>query len=121
MGEDILDYRADSWEQYKDKRHEYRWRRRDAGRAIVGAACEGYVTLQDCIANAERHGMNGNPNSIGGDDHWDFYMDSNSGFRWRRKTSCGEIIGASSRSYQTRAECEANASRNGMASKPCDI
>jgi uncharacterized protein YegP (UPF0339 family) len=40
------------------------------------------------------------------------YKDKLGEFRWRRTATNGEIIGASSESYKSRKDCEANASRN---------
>lgn len=104
---------SDKWEIYEDKRGEHRWRRTASNGNIVGAACEGYSKKSDCTANAERHGMDGNPNSLGGSDKWEFYTSDNGDHRWRRKASNGEIVGASSEGYSSKADCEANAQRNG--------
>lgn len=40
------------------------------------------------------------------------YKDKRGEFRWRRTATNGEIIGASSESYKSRKDCEANAGRN---------
>jgi uncharacterized protein YegP (UPF0339 family) len=42
----------------------------------------------------------------------DIYKDKRGEFRWRRTSSNGEIVGASSESYKSRKDCEANANRN---------
>jgi len=49
----------DSWEFYKDKRGEHRWRRRAVNKEVVGASCEGYSSAGDCKANAQRNGYTG--------------------------------------------------------------
>ena len=46
----------DTWEFYKDKKGEWRWRRTAANGRIVGASTEGYINKIDCVANAERNG-----------------------------------------------------------------
>ena len=51
---------GDTWEIYKDNADEWRWRRKARNGEIVGDS-EGYKNKQDCIANAERHGMDCNP------------------------------------------------------------
>jgi len=104
----------DKWEMYEDKRGEHRWRRRATNGNIVGAATEGYTKKADCKANAERHGMNGNPNGLGKSDRWEIYKDKRDEFRWRRTATNGNITGSSSESYTKKADCKSNAERNGM-------
>jgi len=104
----------DKWEMYEDKRGEYRWRRRATNGNIVGAATEGYTKRADCKANAERHGMNGNPKGHGSSDKWEMYQDKRGEHRWRRKATNGNIVGSSSEGYSSKAACKANAERNGM-------
>ena len=49
----------DKWEIYKDKRGEFRWRRKAVNGNIIGASSEGYTKKADCVANAERQGYQG--------------------------------------------------------------
>jgi uncharacterized protein YegP (UPF0339 family) len=104
----------DKWELYKDKRGEHRWRRKATNGNIVGAATEGYTKKADCVKNAQRHGMDGNPDKLGKSDKWEVYKDKRGEFRWRRKAANGNITGSASESYVKKADCEANAKRNGM-------
>ena len=46
-------------------------------------------------------------------DKWDFYKDKAGHWRWRRTAPNGRIVGASSEGYANRADCFANAKRNG--------
>lgn len=46
-------------------------------------------------------------------DKWDFYKDNAGEWRWTRTASNGRIVGASSQGYANRADCVANAQRNG--------
>ncbi|AVB23405.1 MULTISPECIES: YegP family protein [Pseudomonas syringae group] len=46
-------------------------------------------------------------------DKWDFYTDPRGEHRWRRTASNGRIVGASTQGYSNRADCVANARRNG--------
>lgn len=105
---------ADRWEVYKDARNEFRWRRMARNGKIVGKSCESYKKRADAGKNAERHGMDGNPSGLGASDRWDIYADKKGDFRWRRTASNGEITGAASEGYAAKADCEANAKRNGM-------
>lgn len=46
-------------------------------------------------------------------DTQEFYTDSESKWRWRRKASNGRIVGASSQGYVNKSDCIDNARRNG--------
>jgi len=46
-------------------------------------------------------------------DKWEFYQDAKKEWRWRRTASNGRIVGASTEGYSSRANCLANAQRNG--------
>lgn len=46
-------------------------------------------------------------------DKWEFYKDNRGEWRWRRTASNGCIVGASSEGYVNKADCIANARRNG--------
>ena len=109
-----MDGLNDRWEVYKDARNEFRWRRMARNGKIVGKSCESYKKRPDAALNAQRHGMDGNPGNKGAADKWDIYTDKKGEFRWRRTATNGEITGAASESYKSKADCEANAHRNGM-------
>jgi len=105
----------DKWEVYKDKREEFRWRRKAPNGKITGASCEGYVKRADCLKNAQRHNMDGNPDRLGSKDKWDIYKDRRGNFRWRRKATNGEVTGASSEGYASEEDAKSNALRNGLS------
>jgi uncharacterized protein YegP (UPF0339 family) len=44
------------WEFYKDRRGEWRWRKRAGNNKIVGASSEGFKNRVDCIRNARMSG-----------------------------------------------------------------
>ena len=46
-------------------------------------------------------------------DKWEFYTDSKGEWRWRRIAANGKIVGASAEGYVNKADCVANARRNG--------
>jgi uncharacterized protein YegP (UPF0339 family) len=50
-------------------------------------------------------------------DIWEIYQ-SGSEWRWRRTAANGRIVGQSSEGYNNRADCIANARRNGMSCNP---
>ncbi|MCW5935762.1 MAG: DUF1508 domain-containing protein [Fimbriimonadaceae bacterium] len=46
-------------------------------------------------------------------DTWKIYQDSRNEWRWTRYAPNGQIVGASTEGYRNRADCVANARRNG--------
>lgn len=46
-------------------------------------------------------------------DKWEIYKDPQGQWRWRRTAPNGNIVGAATQGYVNRADCEANARRNG--------
>lgn len=98
---------TDTFEVYKDKRGEFRWRRKSSNGQIVGASSEGYKAKKDCEANMSRGPI---PT-----DKWEFYKDKRGEFRWRRRAANGNLVGASSEGYKSKTDCEANAARQGYA------
>lgn len=50
----------------------------------------------------------------GENDKWEIYEDKGGSWRWRRKATNGNIVGASTEGYSSKGDCEANAKRNGM-------
>lgn len=48
----------------------------------------------------------------GSDDKWEFYQ-APDGWRWRRISSNGRIVGASTQGYSNKSDCIDNARRNG--------
>lgn len=105
----------DKWEFYKDKKEEFRWRRRASNGNIVGSSSEGYSSRSAAGTNAERHGHKGNPKGRGADDDWQFYKDKKGENRWRRRAKNGEIVGSSSEGYSAPKACKENARRNGWS------
>ncbi len=111
--EEFMAGENDEWEFYKDKKGEFRWRRRASNGNIVGASTEGYTGRSSCTSNAERHGYKGNPKGRGADDAWEFYKDKAGEDRWRRRAKNKEVVGASSEGYSSPRACKDNARRNG--------
>ncbi|RJX31988.1 MAG: DUF1508 domain-containing protein [Oxalobacter sp.] len=57
--------------------------------------------------------MPGPTNSNIASDKWEFYKDAQGESRWTRTALNGNIVGASTQGYVNRADCVANAQRNG--------
>lgn len=51
--------------------------------------------------------------ALGSNDRWVIYESSTGQWRWRRTAPNGQIVGASTESYSSRANALANAQRNG--------
>ena len=49
----------------------------------------------------------------GENDKFEVYQDKKGEYRWRRKASNGQIVGAASEGYKSKKDCEANAARQG--------
>ena len=49
--------KGDTWTIYKDNAGKWRWNREASNGRTVGASTQGYENRADCIANAQRHGM----------------------------------------------------------------
>ena len=61
MTEKCTDSNNRTWEIYKDKAGEWRWRRTASSGEVDGASHEGYKNKQDCISNAQSNGMKCTP------------------------------------------------------------
>lgn len=96
---------TDSFEVYQDRRGEWRWRRKASNGKIVGAACEGYASREDCEANMTRGAV---PT-----DKWEIYKDKRGEYRWRRMAENGKVVGAATEGYSKREYAVANAQRQG--------
>lgn len=46
-------------------------------------------------------------------DKWEIYKDRTGKWRWKRIATNGRVVGASTEGYVNRADCLANARRNG--------
>ncbi len=49
-------------------------------------------------------------------DTFEVYADKKGEYRWRRKASNGQIVGAACEGYKSKADCEANMKRGSVAS-----
>lgn len=86
--------------------NQYKWESRSERNKINGSSGT-FSRRIDCVANAERHGHNGNPSNIGKDDTTVISRVCNK-YQWIRKSSNGRIVG-SSKSYSRKDDCIKNA------------
>ena len=104
---------TDSWEFYTDAKGRHRWRCWAINGNILAAAHECYGTADQVKKNAQRHGYEGNPEGLGLNDNWEFFIDAKGEHRWKRTAPNGEPVGRSTEGYTTLKNCLSNAKRNG--------
>ena len=98
----MADYSLDI---YKDKKGEFRWRRKASNGEIVGASSESYKAKKDCEANANRDTSG---------DKWEFYKDKAGKSRWRCfSTANGKQVGKATEAFSSPANAKNNARMNG--------
>jgi len=54
----------------------------------------------------------------GDTDKWEFYKDKKGEHRWRRKAPNGNLVGAATEGYSSKALAQANAERHGYNGNP---
>jgi uncharacterized protein YegP (UPF0339 family) len=91
------------FEVYKDTSNEYRWRLVegvDKESKVLATGGQGYKAKDDCL-----HGV-----KIFQEDakklKYEVYQDKASEYRWRAKSSNGQIVGTSGSAYKSKADCE---------------
>jgi uncharacterized protein YegP (UPF0339 family) len=57
----------------------------------------------------------------GENDKWEFYTDKAGEHRWRRTAPNGNVVGATTEGYSTKAYAEANAERHGFNGNPNNL
>jgi len=58
---------------------------------------------------------------VGEDDGFEIFRDRRGHYRWRRVDAAGEVVGAASEGYASRADCEANMSRGPVPTDKWDF
>ncbi len=96
------DAKALTFEVYQDRSMEYRWRLKQ-GDDILGTAGQGYKEKASCTK-----GIDGVKKGLAdGKDKFEIYQDNAQAFRWRLKSSNGNVVAAATKGFKTKAECEA--------------
>lgn len=98
-------YAADAemtFEIYKDKAEDYRWRLKAGNGAVLATPGQGYKKLADCKKGVE------NMQKAGTDEKMKFevYEDTKKEFRWRLKAGNGQVIATASEGYKAKADAE---------------
>lgn len=94
----------DTLDFYKNDANEWQWRIISSNGEIIGASHEGYISFDDCQANADREQQE--------NDDFGIYKDNANEWRWCVTASNGKIIGASHIGYINRPDCVDNARVN---------
>jgi uncharacterized protein YegP (UPF0339 family) len=91
------------FEVYQDASKEFRWRlvaADDKDSKVLATGGQGYKAKADCL-----HGIK--IIQDGADKlTYEVYQDNGGEYRWRAKSSNGQIVGASGSAYKTKSDCE---------------
>jgi uncharacterized protein YegP (UPF0339 family) len=87
-----------TFQLYRDKKGEYRWRLRSRNSKIIADSGEGYAQKRSC-----EHGIE---LLRAWDGQVEIYQDSGGGHRWRIRASNGEIFGDSGEAYANRSNVQ---------------
>jgi uncharacterized protein YegP (UPF0339 family) len=95
------DKSALTFELFADRGMEFRWRLKQ-GDDILGTAGQGYKEKASCTKGIEgiKKGL------ADGKDTFEIYQDNAQAFRWRLKSSNGQVVAAATKGCKTKAECE---------------
>jgi uncharacterized protein YegP (UPF0339 family) len=90
-----------SFEVFQDRGMEFRWRLRQ-GDDILATAGQGYKEKASCVKGIEgvKKGLDD------GKDKFEIYQDNAQAYRWRLKSSNGQVVAAATKGQKTKAECE---------------
>jgi uncharacterized protein YegP (UPF0339 family) len=85
-----------TFELYRDKQKEYRWRLRAGNHQIIAIASEGYSSKPACEHGIDLVRKMTDP---------EIYEDQQGGFRWRLVATNKNIIASSGEGYASRSNC----------------
>lgn len=90
-----------TFELFEDKEKEFRWRLKQ-GDEIIGTAGQGYKAKASCKKSIEaiKKGLENDK------DTFEIYEDNAKAFRWRLKSSNGQVVAATNKGYKTKTDCE---------------
>jgi uncharacterized protein YegP (UPF0339 family) len=85
-----------TFELFRDRRNEYRWRLRSGNHRTIADSGEGYSKKSDC-----EHGIA----LVRKATDFEIFQDKGGQFRWRLRASNGEPIADSGEGYVSRSNC----------------
>jgi uncharacterized protein YegP (UPF0339 family) len=90
-----------TFELYKDKVEEYRWRLKATNKQIIATSGQGYKDKRDCKKAVERIKDDAATKLT-----FETYTDSAKETRWRLKATNGQIIASSGQGYKDKRDCQ---------------
>ena len=90
-----------TFELYKDKVEEYRWRLKATNKQIIATSGQGYKDKRDCKKAIDRI-----KDDAATKLKFETYTDSAKETRWRLKATNGQIIASSGQGYKDKRDCE---------------
>ena len=91
-----------TFEVYKDKAGEYRWRLKAANGAVLATPGQGYKAKADAKNGIEVVKKAATSEKI----KFEFYEDNKKEYRWRLKAANGQTVAGSSEGYKAKADAE---------------
>jgi len=91
-----------TFEVYKDKAGEFRWRLKAANGATLATGGEGYKAKADAQHGIELVQKSGTDDKL----KYEFYDDTKKEHRWRLKAGNGQVVASSSEGYKAKADAE---------------
>ena len=86
-----------TFQVYRDRGEQFRWRLRAGNHRTIADCGEGYVQKDDCLHGIEL--------VRGGTGEVETYQDAGGGYRWRLRAANGKIFADSGEGYASHANC----------------
>jgi uncharacterized protein YegP (UPF0339 family) len=90
-----------TFELYKDKVEEYRWRLKATNKQIIATSGQGYKDKRECKKAIDRI-----KDDAATKLEFETYTDAAKDKRWRLKSTNGQIIASSGQGYKDKRDCE---------------
>ena len=95
------DKSALTFDMFQDKGKEFRWRLKQ-GDDILATSGQGYKAKASC-----KKGIEGIKKGLANDkDTFEVYQDNAKAYRWRLKSSNGQVVASANKGFKTKADCE---------------
>jgi uncharacterized protein YegP (UPF0339 family) len=92
------------FEVYQDTSKAYRWRliaADDKDAMVLATSGQGYAAKADCL-----HGVKIIQDGAADKLNFEEYQDKGNEYRWRAKSSNGQVVAASGSSYKSKSDCD---------------
>ncbi len=88
------------FETYQDARKEHRWRLKSSNGQIIATSGQGYKDSRDCRAAIDRIKKDAAAKLT-----FETYQDAKQQYRWRLKSTNGQIIATAGQGYKDKRDC----------------